>query len=101
MARPTGPYELGFMRGYYGQATSPWDDGWLHTGDLAYQDDEGYLYLVGRIYETINVAGHKVYTPEVEPETQKATWNGPDRLGDGARRPPAAPWHAGSTRSSA
>jgi acyl-CoA synthetase (AMP-forming)/AMP-acid ligase II len=67
LARATGPHELGFMRGYCGQVRSPWDDeGWLHTGDLAYQDDEGYLYLVGRVYETINVAGHKVYAPEVE-----------------------------------
>jgi len=66
VAQPTGPYELGFMRGYCGQARSPWVDGWLHTGDLAYADEQGYLYLVGRIYETINVAGHKVYAPEVE-----------------------------------
>jgi acyl-CoA synthetase (AMP-forming)/AMP-acid ligase II len=65
-ARPTGPYELGFMRGYCGEAKPSWTEGWLNTGDLAYQDVEGYLYLVGRIYETINVAGHKVYAPEVE-----------------------------------
>ncbi|MCC6191140.1 MAG: long-chain fatty acid--CoA ligase, partial [Anaerolineales bacterium] len=45
---------------------SPWVNGWLHTGDLVYRDDAGYLFLVGRTYETINVAGHKVYAPEVE-----------------------------------
>jgi acyl-CoA synthetase (AMP-forming)/AMP-acid ligase II len=66
VARPTGPLELGFMRGYCGEVEAPWSGGWLPTGDLAYQDGEGYLYLVGRIYETINVAGHKVYAPEVE-----------------------------------
>ncbi|HRF48805.1 MAG TPA: AMP-binding protein [Anaerolineales bacterium] len=66
VAQPTGPDELGFMRGYHGEARSSWVNGWLHTGDLAYQDDAGYLYLVGRVYETINVAGHKVYAPEVE-----------------------------------
>src|SRR5258708_32069443 len=55
------------MRGYCGAVPAPWDeDGWLPTGDLAYQDDDGYLYLVGGVYETINVAGHKVYAPEVE-----------------------------------
>ena len=66
VARPTGSYELGFMRGYCGAEEAPWAGGWLPTGDLVYQDGQGYLYLVGRIYETINVAGHKVYAPEVE-----------------------------------
>jgi long-chain acyl-CoA synthetase len=66
VAQPTGPNELGFMRGYCDPAEAAWVDGWLHTGDLAYQDPDGYLYLVGRIYETINVAGRKVYAPEVE-----------------------------------
>jgi acyl-CoA synthetase (AMP-forming)/AMP-acid ligase II len=66
LARPTGKYQFGFMSGYCDASLSPWQDGWLHTGDLVYQDDDGYLYLVGRTYETINVAGHKIYAPEVE-----------------------------------
>jgi long-chain acyl-CoA synthetase len=66
IARPADSYERGFLRGYCGEAESPWIDGWLHTGDLVYRDEAGYLFLVGRTYETINVAGHKVYAPEVE-----------------------------------
>jgi long-chain acyl-CoA synthetase len=66
LARPADSYERGFLRGYVGEAESPWVDGWLHTGDLVYRDEAGYHFLVGRTYETINVAGHKVYAPEVE-----------------------------------
>jgi acyl-CoA synthetase (AMP-forming)/AMP-acid ligase II len=66
VARPTGDYELGFAKGYCGTSQTPWVDGWLHTGDLAYQDEDGYLYFVGRTIDTINMAGHKVYAAEVE-----------------------------------
>jgi acyl-coenzyme A synthetase/AMP-(fatty) acid ligase len=66
LAQPTDEYERGFLRGFCGDAESPWINGWLHTGDLVYADEAGYLFLVGRTYDTINVAGHKVYAPEVE-----------------------------------
>lgn len=42
-----------------------WRD-WLRTGDLAYVDDEGYLYLTGRAKDMINVGGVKVAPREVE-----------------------------------
>jgi len=41
-------------------------DGWLRTGDLGYLDGEGYLYLKGRVDDTINIAGEKVNPLEVE-----------------------------------
>ncbi len=41
-------------------------DGWLHTGDLAKLDDDGYIYLEGRVNEVINVGGEKVNPFEVE-----------------------------------
>jgi acyl-coenzyme A synthetase/AMP-(fatty) acid ligase len=41
-------------------------DGWLHTGDCGRQDDEGYLFLVGRQDDMINVGGLKVSPDEVE-----------------------------------
>jgi long-chain acyl-CoA synthetase len=41
-------------------------DGWLHTEDLGYCDEEGYIYLVGRKDEIINVSGYKVLPEEVE-----------------------------------
>lgn len=40
--------------------------GWLHTGDLAYQDAEGYVFVVGRLKELIIVNGENVYPQEVE-----------------------------------
>lgn len=41
-------------------------DGWLHTGDLARRDDEGFVYLCGRLKEMINSGGLNVYPAEVE-----------------------------------
>lgn len=40
--------------------------GWLKTGDVGYVDDEGYLYVTGRLDDTINVGGEKVMPEEVE-----------------------------------
>ncbi len=41
-------------------------DGWLFTGDAGRLDTDGYLYLVDRLDDVINVAGHNVYPAEVE-----------------------------------
>ena len=41
-------------------------DGWLHTGDLAVTDDEGFMYLVDRAKDLIIVSGFNVYPAEVE-----------------------------------
>lgn len=39
---------------------------WLHTGDLAYINNEGYVYIVDRLKDVILVSGFKVYPNEVE-----------------------------------
>jgi len=41
-------------------------NGWLRTGDLGYFDDHGYLYLVGRVDDVINIGGEKVMPDEIE-----------------------------------
>jgi long-chain acyl-CoA synthetase len=41
-------------------------DGWMHTGDGGYMDDEGYIYLVDRMKDMIISGGENVYSIEVE-----------------------------------
>jgi acyl-CoA synthetase (AMP-forming)/AMP-acid ligase II len=41
-------------------------DGWLRTGDLVRRDEDGYVSLVGRVDDMINVGGENVYPKEVE-----------------------------------
>jgi long-chain acyl-CoA synthetase len=42
------------------------DEGFFHTGDLGYVDEEGYYYIVDRVKDMINVGGVKVFPKEVE-----------------------------------
>lgn len=41
-------------------------DGWVHTGDLGYQDEEGYLHVVDRKKDMIITGGFNVFASEVE-----------------------------------
>ena len=41
-------------------------DGWLHTGDIGYGDEEGYFYLVDRLKELIKYKGFQVPPAELE-----------------------------------
>ena len=40
--------------------------GWMHTGDLAAFDEDGFLYIYDRKKDMIKTGGENVYTPEVE-----------------------------------
>jgi long-chain acyl-CoA synthetase len=58
------------MDGYYGnpQATKEVlePDGWLHTGDLARMDEDGYIWVVDRKKDMILTAGYNIYPAELE-----------------------------------
>ncbi|HJQ23671.1 MAG TPA: long-chain-fatty-acid--CoA ligase [Blastocatellia bacterium] len=57
------------MRGYWRRDDDTANtiiDGWLHTGDLAIIDEEGYLYLVDRKKDMIVTGGENVFSTEVE-----------------------------------
>ncbi|NTW55077.1 MAG: long-chain fatty acid--CoA ligase [Chlorobaculum sp.] len=41
-------------------------DGWIHTGDLGYLDEEGYLFVVDRKKDVIKVSGFQIWPREVE-----------------------------------
>lgn len=57
------------MRGYYHlpEATAmTLRDGWLHTGDVVYRDEEDYLFIVDRLKDMIITSGENVYPREIE-----------------------------------
>lgn len=58
------------MLGYWDDAERTADaidpDGWMHTGDLAIIDDEGYCNIVGRVKDMVIRGGENIYPREVE-----------------------------------
>lgn len=57
------------MKGYWNQpqaTAQTLEDGWLHTGDMARMDEEGYFYIVDRKKDMIIAGGFNIYPREVE-----------------------------------
>ena len=76
-------------------------DGWMHSGDLAVMDDDGYVSIVGRIKDMIIRGGENIYPREIEEflprpagasrrarhrRPERALRRGGDGLGQAARR---------------
>jgi long-chain acyl-CoA synthetase len=59
----------GVMRGYWhnpAETEHALRGGWLHSGDIGRMDEDGYVYIVDRVKDMINVSGFKVWPAEVE-----------------------------------
>ena len=59
----------GVMAGYWNRPKETAEalrDGWLHSGDIGRMDADGYVYIVDRVKDMINVSGFKVWPAEVE-----------------------------------
>ena len=57
------------MKGYWNQpeeTVQALRGGWMHTGDLGYMDNDGFVYLVDRMKDMIITGGESVYSAEVE-----------------------------------
>jgi long-chain acyl-CoA synthetase len=57
------------MSGYYNNPEATAEviqEGWLHTGDVGYMDDDGFVFITDRLKEMITVSGFKVYPRQVE-----------------------------------
>ncbi|PAT32715.1 AMP-binding protein [Vandammella animalimorsus] len=58
------------MHGYWGDEEKTREaidaEGWMHTGDLATMDDEGYVNIVGRIKDMVIRGGENIYPREIE-----------------------------------
>jgi long-chain acyl-CoA synthetase len=74
---PPGPGHIGeivvrghnVMKGYYRrpqETAEAFRGGWFHTGDLAYADEDGYLFIVDRKKDVVIRGGYNVYPREVE-----------------------------------
>jgi len=74
---PTGPDHVGeivlrghnIMKGYLGRPEATAEamkGGWFHTGDLGYQDEDGFFYIVDRKKDLVIRGGFNVYPREIE-----------------------------------
>ncbi|RYE76451.1 MAG: acyl-CoA synthetase, partial [Myxococcales bacterium] len=62
----SGPLLAGGYWGKPDETAATFKDGWLHTGDVAREDADGFLYIVDRTKDMIVTGGFNVYPREVE-----------------------------------
>jgi acyl-CoA synthetase (AMP-forming)/AMP-acid ligase II len=83
-----GPH---LMKGYYRDPVRTSEtliDGWVHSGDIAEVDDQGYIYIVDRKKDLIIVGGHNIAPSEIE----AVIHHHPDVLEVGVIGVPHAEW---------
>ncbi len=59
----------GLFLGYYGdekKTREVWHDGWYHTGDTAWRDEDGFFWYVGRVDDVIKSSGYRIGPFEIE-----------------------------------
>ena len=64
-----GNVPCGLFKGYYGdkeQTAAVWHDGYYHTGDTAWKDEDGYYWYEGRCDDLIKSSGYRIGPFEVE-----------------------------------
>ena len=63
-----GRRQLGLLKYYSvnGNKYNPYEDGVYHTGDLAYEDEEGYLWYLSRADDMIKCSGYRIGPFEIE-----------------------------------
>ena len=62
------------MLGYYkrpAETAETLRGGWLHTGDVGYRDEDGYLFITDRIKDMIIKGGYNIYPSEIEGYLEK------------------------------
>ena len=64
-----GGAPCGLFRGYYRDAEKTAEvlhDGWYHTGDVAWRDEDGFFWYVGRVDDVIKSSGYRIGPFEIE-----------------------------------
>ena len=59
----------GLFQGYYAdqaETDEKWHDGWYHTGDAAWKDEDGYYRYIGRVDDVIKSSGYRIGPFEIE-----------------------------------
>ena len=62
-------YPCGLAAGYYGdeeKTKETWRDGYYHTGDTAWKDEDGFYWYVGRVDDVIKSSGYRIGPFEIE-----------------------------------